>query len=100
MKKISLITAIKGIVFMTIIFLASTLITVSAASYPSKITVGNSTWLHDYLGYGVDLSYKQTSDGKVIYCIEYPKEVPTNGMVMNYTKEADNGLTYILKNFK
>lgn len=83
---------------MIVFFAATSLITVSAATYPSKITVGKLTWLDDYLGYEVDFNYKQTSDGKVIYCLEYPKTVPAQGMELKYNAVADAGLTYIVKN--
>lgn len=98
MKKISLMNGIKKVFLMIIFLLASSLVTVSAASYPSKITVGRLTWLDDYLGYEVDFNYKQTSDGKIIYCLEYPKDVPTQGMELTYSSVADAGLTYIIKN--
>lgn len=95
MKKISLM---KKIFAMIIFLLATSLVSVSAASYPSKITVGKLTWLDDYMGYEVDFNYKQTKNGTVIYCLEYPKDVPTEGMTLSYEKEADAGLTYIIKN--
>lgn len=98
MKKMNLMKIVKTLFLLVMFLLATSVMKVSAASNPSSITFGKRTALTDYMGHDVVFNYKTTSDGTVIYCLEYLKNIPANGAKLALEKEADAGVTYIIQN--
>ena len=72
------------------------IIGVSAA--PQQITLGPATQTGRYIA-GVGFSYKKTTDGKFLYCIDMNKDTAQNTTASLISSPAVNGGTYyILKN--
>ena len=95
MKKIIKITT--GIL-LTFIMVVASIISVNAAA--SSISIGKARVVDKKFIAGRSFSYKVTTDGRYLYCLEEPKDRLQNvtaNLVSNSTY-IDGGILYILKN--
>ena len=97
MKKMkSIATKLLAIIAVLAIVVSST-INVNAAA--SQITLGPAKQTGKYIG-GVTFSYKFTTDGQYLYCVDMNKNTAQNikADLVQKSKIINGGLVYILKN--
>ena len=95
MKRTSIL---KTLVIVFAIFLTGTLVVNAAASAPKKIKVNSTS-----MGYKVNplniannYSYKKTSDGKFVYCMDITLLRPANNSYVKVSETKDKGVAYIV----
>lgn len=95
MKRTSIL---KTLVIVFAIFLTGTLVVNAAASAPEKIKVNSTS-----MGYKVNplnipnnYSYKKTSDGKYVYCMDITLLRPANTNYVKVSETKDKGVAYIV----
>ena len=95
MKRTSIL---KTLVLVFAIFLTGTLVVNAAASAPEKIKVNSTS-----MGYKVNplnipnnYSYKKTSDGKYVYCMDITLLRPANTNYVKVSETKDKGVAYIV----
>lgn len=87
-------------VFLTIITIALALTSFTNVNAANEtIELGTARQVKSYLA-GVNLDYKVTKEGKFLYCVELPKETPSNvkATLVRNSRYANGGMAYILKN--
>lgn len=95
MKRTSIL---KTLVLVFAIFLTGTLVVNAATSVPEKIKVNSTS-----MGYKVNplniannYSYKKTSDGKFVYCMDITLLRPANTNYVKVSETKDKGVAYIV----
>ena len=88
----------KALVMVFAIFLTGTLVVNAASSAPKKIKVNSTS-----MGYKVNplnipnnYSYKKTSDGKYVYCMDITLLRPANNSYVKVSETKDKGVAYIV----
>ena len=97
MKKISKITKTIFTILIAVIITITSVISTNAAS--ETIQLGQATKTQSYIA-GVSFSYKVTTDGKYLYCLNIHKETAQNvqATLVKNSSYINGGLVYILNN--
>jgi TQXA domain-containing protein len=96
MKSMKKITNIIFTLLFAIVFTLTGLASVNAAA--QSTTINREGVMVSYIGESYKWAKFRTSDGKVAYCMDVNKKWPEKTTDMTLSKEADNGLRYILAN--
>lgn len=90
---------LKGIVtfILSFVLIITMIMPVNAAS--ETIQLGKAYKTKSYIA-GIDFSYKVTTDGRYLYCLNRHKDTAQNiqAKLVNNSKYINEGVTYILKN--
>ena len=95
MKKIIKITSS---ILLAITIIVTSIMNVNAAS--DSISIGTATKVHNNYIANVTFSYKVTTDGKYLYCLDLHRNTASNvqAKLVSNSSYVDGGLLYILKN--
>lgn len=92
MKKLSKI--LLSLVIMVSMFATS----MPIVSAQNEVTVNRSYVMDSFIGNDNDFPGLVLTDGTIVYCMEIDKEFVISGLKYTYSKDADAGLLWIIKN--
>lgn len=72
--------------------------TVSASEAPKNITVKRTALMQSFIGDNNDWAALSTANGIIVYCIELEKTAAATGTSYTYSKDADAGMLWLIKN--